>query len=405
MSNKYNKDKKELITNLEKLGLSKEKISEKIKIYNKLNKSKIKRFKNYQDKVKNKKNKKFAILQENIKRKVKGNNKYVPLIDYVINIKRLNLLGKDSERKRKNLEIANKLKNTIFFPSIATINAEVLCETDLSDLKNWVYWAIELNPKQMSSGYLSTWFNLNLPKQQILGASTASTIPNLTKADIEKLRVINHSLKQQKQILINLQTSNELMIKALKLREANVFEPTNLSIDDITKNIPDLEIQRLLKTEESVKHELKSTMRYSIKTKKIEDFLVDPILKTIVAFLNTEGGHLIVGVQETINGDNIVIGIEVDGFKSQDEWHRHLKSKIKSRIDIKFLENNIKVEFKKVEDKTIAIIKVAALDKKEHAMLDEKKIYERKGPSNEELPIKNIGKWIIDRIEKINAAF
>ena len=46
-----------------------------------------------------------------------------------------------------------------------------------------------------------------------------------------------------------------------------------------------------------------------------------------------------------------------------------------------------------------------ALDKKEHAMLDETKIFERKGPSNEELKIKNIGKWIIERLEQINMSF
>ena len=93
-------------------------------------------------------------------------------------------------------------------------------------------------------------------------------------------------------------------------------------------------------------------------------------------------------------GENIVRGIEIDKFKSQDEWHRFLKDKIKTRIDLKYLENNIKVEFKKI-DKTLAIIKVAALDKREHALLDEIKIFEQKGPSNEELPIKKIGEWIL----------
>ena len=38
-------------------------------------------------------------------------------------------------------------------------------------------------------------------------------------------------------------------------------------------------------------------------------------------------------------------------------------------------------------------------------MLDETKIFERKGPSNEELKIKNIGKWIIERLEQINMTF
>ena len=107
-----------------------------------------------------------------------------------------------------------------------------------------------------------------------------------------------------------------------------------------------------------------------------------------------------VGIEENQKGENIVRGIEIDKFKSQDEWHRFLKDKIKTRIDLKYLENNIKVEFKKIDKKTLAIIKVAALDKREHALLDENKIFERKGPSNEELPIKKIGEWILTRVEK-----
>ena len=50
--------------------------------------------------------------------------------------------------------------------------------------KEWDYWAIELDPKKMDSGYLSIWFNENIPKQQILGAGSGSTIPHLTKKNL-----------------------------------------------------------------------------------------------------------------------------------------------------------------------------------------------------------------------------
>lgn len=389
---------------LKKLKYPEKEIEEKIKrLKKKFNKDE-KKEQNYLNKIKTKKDRNFAVFQETIKRKTTGKNKYVPLKNYVTKIQRISLRVKNDTRQ-KHLELIKKLKNVIFFPTIATRNAEVLCERTKDKLKEWDYWAIELDPKKMDSGYLSIWFNENIPKQQILGAGSGSTIPHLTKKDLEKLHVMDHSLNQQKQILTNIATSIKLTIKAAELREANVFEPTHLGIDDIARDIPDLELDMLLKKEESAKHELKSSLRYSTKKKINEDFLVDPILKTIVAFLNTEGGHLLVGVEEVPNGDNKVLGIEVDGFKSQDEWHRHLKSIIKTRIDIKYLEKNIKIEFKKVKNKTIAIIKVAALDKKEHAMLDETKIFERKGPSNEELKIKNIGKWIIERLEQINMTF
>jgi hypothetical protein len=401
---KKNNDEKFIRKTLEKLEVSEDKIIEKIRIGKKLKKNEEKRLSSYREKIKSKKEKDFAIFQEEFKRKVNEKNQYVPLKDYIIKIQKISL-RKSNPKRQKYLDLVKTLKNTIFFPTIATRNAEVLCEKLLDELKDWDYWAIELDTNKMSSGYLSVWFNENIPKQQIMGAGSGNYMPHLTKKDLEKLHVMNHSLSQQKQILKNISTSISLMIKANEIRDANVFEPTHISIDDITNNIPDLELDMLLKKEESVRHELKSSLRYSVKKKINEDFLIEPILKTIVAFLNTEGGHLLVGIQEVHDGDNIILGIEIDGFISQDEWHRHLKSVIKTRIDIKYLEKNIKVEFKKVNNKTIAIIKVAALDKKEHALLDEKKIFERKGPSNEELQIKNIGKWIMERLEEINVNF
>ena len=397
-----NDDEKFIREYLEELGVPEDKILEKIKISKKLNKGEEKKLKHYKEKIKNKKDKEFAILQEWIKRKASGKNQYVPLKDYIIKLQRINLRS-TNKTKQKHLDLANSFKNTIYFPTIVSKKADV--EWKVKFLKEWEYWAIQLDPQKINAKYLSIWFNENIPKAQIKGVGSGSTIPNITKNDLEKLKIINHSLSEQKQIIENIKTAYELELKAAQLRQANVFNATHLSIDDIIKNIPDLELAHLLEKEESVQHELKSSLRYDLKKNKLveanNDVLINPILKTIVAFLNTEGGHLLVGIEEVHNGENIVRGIEIDEFKSQDEWHRYLKDKIKSRIDIKYLENNIKVEFKKIDEKTLAIIKVAALNKKEHALLDESKIFERKGPSNEELPIKKIGEWVLSRVEKV----
>ena len=45
----------------------------------------------------------------------------------------------------------------------------------------------------------------------------------------------------------------------------------------------------------------------------IKDFITDKILRTIVAFLNTKGGTLIIGQ----NDDKEITGIEEDKFKNK----------------------------------------------------------------------------------------
>ena len=46
-----------------------------------------------------------------------------------------------------------------------------------------------------------------------------------------------------------------------------------------------------------------------------------------MAFLNTNGGHLVIGV----DNDKKLIGIEIDQFPSTDEWQRYLVDKIKTK--------------------------------------------------------------------------
>jgi hypothetical protein len=68
------------------------------------------------------------------------------------------------------------------------------------------------------------------------------------------------------------------------------------------------EISAMINKGENESIEFKSSIRWDHREGKINKELVKPILKTIVAFLNTEGGKLIIG----INDEGEFIGIEKD---------------------------------------------------------------------------------------------
>ena len=166
-----------------------------------------------------------------------------------------------------------------------------------------------------------------------------------------------------------------------------------LKLDHIVSDIPDLEIENLLRKEESLIHEYKSSLRYNTKEKKITDWLINSSLKTIAAFLNSEGGCLIIGV----NDNKKILGIDLDGFKSNDEWIRFLKDKIKSKLGINFLETFIKIETREFNNENIGIIRCAPLPKNDHCLLEEK-LYVRKGPASHELALKDVLDWQKNRI-------
>ena len=57
-------------------------------------------------------------------------------------------------------------------------------------------------------------------------------------------------------------------------------------------------------------------------------------LKTIVAFLNTDGGTILIGVEDEGN----IIGIEPDQFANEDKYMLHFASLVNDKIGKKYAD-------------------------------------------------------------------
>ncbi len=108
------------------------------------------------------------------------------------------------------------------------------------------------------------------------------------------------------------------------------------------------EVEQLIHGGESANLEFKSTLRWNLaadlKDKKIEH----SVLKTIVAYLNTEGGTLLVGVED--NGN--VLGIEPDQFENDDKYLLHFSYLVNDKIGKQYT-NSIRWNLKQIQDKKI----------------------------------------------------
>jgi len=89
------------------------------------------------------------------------------------------------------------------------------------------------------------------------------------------------------------------------------------------------EVKELIARGESKTLEFKSTLRWNLK-ENCKDALqvTHAVVKTIAAFLNTEGGDLIIGVNDA--GD--VVGIELDQFDSSDKFLLHLTQVVRNGL-------------------------------------------------------------------------
>jgi len=89
-------------------------------------------------------------------------------------------------------------------------------------------------------------------------------------------------------------------------------------------------VKSLIKLGESDRVEFKSTLRWNLKTDRSEKVIDKAWLKSVAAFLNSDGGVLLVGV--TDNGD--IMGIETDNFDNEDKYLLHVNNRIQQHIGL-----------------------------------------------------------------------
>ncbi|GIU70614.1 MAG: hypothetical protein KatS3mg003_0093 [Candidatus Nitrosocaldaceae archaeon] len=130
-----------------------------------------------------------------------------------------------------------------------------------------------------------------------------------------------------------------------KLRKLNLLESSTLT------ELQNKDIDELLNMEENSQLEFKSRLVWNSYSNKKDENIINDILKTIVAFLNTDGGILLIGV----DNNKEVIGIEddINCLGSFDDLDKYLINKVSSKIDKRYV-SAVDMNKIKYKDKTIA---------------------------------------------------
>ncbi len=153
------------------------------------------------------------------------------------------------------------------------------------------------------------------------------------------------------------------------------------------------ELSELISQGEDEKIEFKSTLRTNLHTKEFDKKIEYSVLKTIVAFLNTNGGTLLIGVSN--KGE--ILGIDSDKFENDDKFALHLTNIIKEKIGKKNL-HLINLKFLKVRNKFIMRVDCEKSSKEVFLKPNpkEEEFYIRVGPSNSQL----VGSELIEYVNK-----
>lgn len=90
------------------------------------------------------------------------------------------------------------------------------------------------------------------------------------------------------------------------------------------------QIKSLINQGESDHVEFKSTLRWNLKKERADKGIEKAWLKSVVAFLNTDGGVLLVGVGD----DGEILGTAADQFENDDKYLLHVNNCIQQHIGL-----------------------------------------------------------------------
>jgi hypothetical protein len=188
-------------------------------------------------------------------------------------------------------------------------------EPFLYDVENTPWWA---EFRAFSLGNRTVWFGIVLPEEELF----------------QRIGVPRHVVPAAIMIIGLIALIGSIFVVK---RHTGHFDALTREHDRLAQGALDRtqitdesvgEVLTLVEKGESEKLEFKSTVRWNLRTDKSGKEIELAWLKGVVGFLNTDGGILLIGVDD--NGE--IVGVEKDNFQTEDKCLRHIDNLINQHI-------------------------------------------------------------------------
>ena len=296
-----------------------------------------------------------------------------------------------------------EIPNSIYIPKIG--RSPVVSNLKNTTLKHQNYFQVALG-EGVNSAYVAAFFRTTLGRQILNCFFTESYISHLNKSEIKKLPLAIPKPEEQASIVNTMaliarlkeslnQFDSEL---ALNLKNANSIQPKLESMLSATDGLTEVEkINALIRGGESKRLEFKATLSLDVETQTKEKYLETSVLKTITAFINSEGGVLLIGVSD----EGIITGLnqEIKKFDSTaDNLLKRLKNLIKRYIGEPFYPF-IDYRLIDVDGKKVLFVECQPSPELE-CYLDNRDFYVRINPATDKLEGPELVKYIRNRFHR-----
>jgi uncharacterized protein with ParB-like and HNH nuclease domain len=192
----------------------------------------------------------------------------------------------------------------------------------------------------------------------------------------------------------------------LEARRELLAKHLNAFLKKITETeevVTTVSLAEMIDKGESDELEFKSTLRWDIKESKVNKKLEEVILKSVSAFANSQGGTLLIGVDD----EGSILGLEHDylslGDVDRDKFELHLRNLLNQQFGTGVVTNKIDIMFHEVEEKEVCQIDVASVKEPLILKLKDKngqlieKFYVRSGNSSQEIPLSELHAYMKER--------
>ncbi|MFC3859220.1 helix-turn-helix domain-containing protein [Deinococcus antarcticus] len=186
------------------------------------------------------------------------------------------------------------------------------------------------------------------------------------------------------------------ILSTFPLVDQKVKDDALQAFRDLARPEGDPEVVRLVRGGESQRVEFKSSMRVPVEgsapSKELTATLEGVIIKEIAAFLNAEGGTLLIGVDDAGRGLGLVPDYASSpNIKDRDGFERHLRGLVDVALG-KTVAASLKVTFGGLDSKEICRVDIPAGDQEAFVQVTDRSgqkrhaLYVRSGNKAEEIP-------------------
>lgn len=294
-------------------------------------------------------------------------------------------------------------ENAIYVPLVGALS--VTSNLDEITVKHQNLIQVVLS-KKVNSRYMAAFFQSDLGELSLRSLTRGAVIPRINKSDLAQAQVALPGLPEQEEIVASADRLQALTVAISKLKSELALNPHSASeiraqAEGMLETIGGLtesdQIMSMIRQGESVNLEFKQSFSLDVKKGTKEKYIEIAALKTIVAFLNTRGGTLLIGVAD--EGDPLGVDAEVAKLYkgNEDKFLLGFKNQLKDKVGEQYYPY---INHRLVRIGKVKILRVDCESSTVPCFLGDNDFYVRTNPATDKLEGQKLLEYVNNHFNK-----